>query len=407
MPPALASLLLLAALLLALPGPASSARSLSAELIKARRDAAHRNANSTECKMRVLEATEEEEFLMGITKCNGAEVVEKAKKVERNGTASTLVSEESPLANESAGALLDLQEARFKDHSCTLPEFKEFKRVYGLRTSTMHTSSFGWREPCKQNNVVWFYPSQDHNGAFSINSNVCHRLMLWRGVACSVQVRRVGSAQEAADYLRTLPRDSVRHAVLGGHGSGVSLAWGRGSGLVGTEVTRGWFVPVGRVVRFRKSFWTISSVAKLISAGATGFVSNVDKAGDAYVYFDQPDYGQQWVPRSTFMGGTETVASPMSLLLQELGPVLQQHGSIFLDSCRSATSAYRPNLARYVASNACPSAHGRNSTANFIPYCAEEWADERCRCSLALRSGSLAAWRLSLAIGLLLTALRG
>ncbi|CAE7227523.1 unnamed protein product [Symbiodinium pilosum] len=80
--------------------------------------------------------------------------------------------------------------------------------------------------------VLYIYPEEDHNGAFSMCSSgsfepsVCFRLV-HMAHHYSVHFVRVGSVQEATAYVKSLPAETrLKHVVFGGHGNPTSLAWG-------------------------------------------------------------------------------------------------------------------------------------------------------------------------------------
>mmetsp|Transcript_96504 Transcript_96504/g.288046 ORF Transcript_96504/g.288046 Transcript_96504/m.288046 type:complete len:457 (-) Transcript_96504:58-1428(-) len=357
----------------------------------------------------------------------------------------------------NGSALLDLDlDDRFKNFKCNRQEYSDFLSMYGLagkEKDEINAANFSYKTVCEKNNVIWIYPAEDPNGAFSINTNVCHRLTLWSGTACSVQVRRVSSVKDGVAFLNSLPPDSARHVVLGGHGTGQALAWGSGMHRVGVETDKEG-IPLGRIVKFTKDFKTISKVKKPVPSGSIGYVGKVDNAKDVMVFFDG-DLGTQWV-RTRDFAGHQVVGSPMTDLLDPLSRVLQRHGSIFMDSCLSATDQLKPNLAEYVAQKvgkgarvfgsilsfnkvdvqrteawhadikmseefvqriyvngqarcplwagnvwpgaegncqcktdfkcatkagkSCPSAKGQTSDVDFLPYCAEPWAEDQCQC---------------------------
>merc|ERR550525_1219712 len=70
------------------------------------------------------------------------------------------------------------------DYECNRVEWAEFGTKFSVelpypppdKSHEVNKVSLSSGDPCK-GSVVWFYPDEDHNGAFRINANVCHRLL--------------------------------------------------------------------------------------------------------------------------------------------------------------------------------------------------------------------------------------
>jgi len=168
------------------------------------------------------------------------------------------------------------------NYYCTNSQWDDFAWKFGITAyapndQSLSQKNFHFGSKCK-GVVVWFYPKEDHNNAFGVNWNVCHRLLNWAYKACGVYLYRVNSVSDAYNHLQQFSDKSIRHAVLGGHGGGWFLHWG---------------------------------------SAADGYLKANDEWAKAF----------------------------LTLLNQKM----LRHGSIFTDSCLSATPKYNPNLAQYVA----------------------------------------------------------
>jgi hypothetical protein len=98
------------------------------------------------------------------------------------------------------------------------------KTFYDPTTTNIQVSSLQYQNPCSAGSrqVLWFYPSADHNGAFNLNDFVCSRLAgaTLNTAATCINVYRVNNVQEINVVLdRFTPDQTVVHAVIGGHGS--------------------------------------------------------------------------------------------------------------------------------------------------------------------------------------------
>jgi len=489
------------AVLLSLFAFASASRINAAALHKQSEVAATPAPGGGDVSQAALKA-DEQDCKAAVLKCAGVNggnfAAEKGEGSEGPAPHPSLLEEEAALddamaANASAEATeeemlsVELATMRFNDFHCNSLEWESFQRKFGLPSggNWAHTS-FSSGDACQENNVVWLYPKHDHNGAFAINRNVCHRLMMWSQHACSVHVARVGSKAEAQAFLSRFPAESIMHLVVGGHGNGYALQWGEKSdGWLGLEKSGG-RVPVGGVVQIIGSFRRLNKDRKMMQPGERGYVGNVDGDGDAMVYFDRS--GMSFVSWREFGHGAAVrqVDSIMpTAFVAGISSKMQPHGSIFTDSCLSATGKYSPNLAGWVAKvvgkgvrvigsevsfgrvdvkrfqggwhaslntpemrhaqrvfvnsaakcpawakwstpdssgncacrmfqrcktrsgKPCPAAKGQESSAYFLPFCGESWAQDPCICSGS--SGAVGAASpsllLLLALGSLLAAL--
>jgi hypothetical protein len=149
---------------------------------------------------------------------------------------------------ENASAMLhghsnpDFVEMYTKDYACDRKEWAAFLKKFNVYDSGKGTivdwNTFRDREQCRDNNVVWFWPSDDHNDAFQINKKACYRLMHWHSRACSVTVVHTKSVEHAMTVLDDFPDESLKQAVLGGHSNPNSMHWGDcESGSVRSGVT--------------------------------------------------------------------------------------------------------------------------------------------------------------------------
>jgi len=173
-------------------------------------------------------------------------------------------------------------------------------------------------------------------------------MSVWNEHACSVHLKRTETVEQALSALAAYPDDSIKHAVLGGHGSGTYLVWGGApEGLLGVQ-KGGYGVRVGEVVQVMQGFFTITALRVWITAGTRGYIAEVDHEGDMKVIFE--GHAQQWVQYSDRwkLKVLPSVSLSREFLLK-LGRKMQRHGSIFTDSCLSATSQVTPNLASFVA----------------------------------------------------------
>jgi len=132
-----------------------------------------------------------------------------------------------------ATSLIERDGAMYRDHMCERGESFYFQGLFKLQGDVLLCRShenFKNKDSCETNNVLFMYPWRDPNGAFCVRGNVCFRFLEWQYDACSVQMRRAQSVAEATMALDEFPNDSIMHANLGGHGNGSMLQWGDPSG---------------------------------------------------------------------------------------------------------------------------------------------------------------------------------
>jgi len=251
--------------------------------------------------------------------------------------------------NTSVLDLLEHGRAAFDDYRCDEQEFEDFMGKFGLvGDECFGKTNFGRGEICESGNVVWIYPKHDHNGAFCIDESACHRLTLWSSHACSVKVWRVETLEEALQLLSRYPDNSIKHMVLGGHGDGSSIRWGGKHdgilGLVGDEKP----VPMGSIVRPTEVVPSMNNMGNRdFMPGAVGYVRWIGRDGDAEIYIDGHRTSQGIEAKS--LSKLEASPSGAKSFLLALRETMHKRGSIFADSCLSATSTRSPNIAQFVA----------------------------------------------------------
>lgn len=76
--------------------------------------------------------------------------------------------------------------------------------------------------------ALFLVPEADHNGAFRLNNELCQWIACWAGKGLGMLVKSVATPQQALQTLKTFAANSLKHVVLGGHGSPGSLGWGDG-----------------------------------------------------------------------------------------------------------------------------------------------------------------------------------
>jgi len=113
--------------------------------------------------------------------------------------------------------------------SCNESERREFHDRFGAWPADDLNADL-WTEPRPpgklKEQVVLMYPLRDPNGAFSINDQMCYRLLSFARLYESVTLVHFSSVPEAYDFLSAVDAGSVRHLVVGGHGTPTSLGFG-------------------------------------------------------------------------------------------------------------------------------------------------------------------------------------
>lgn len=293
-------------------------------------------------------------------------------------------------------------------HSETsLPALKDLFGVNLGDTATKHF--FDTPKTCTMRNVLWLYPSEDHNGAFEINTNVEWRLKGWYRMACSVHVWRVGSVEEATRIVKAYTQRSLMNVVLGGHGSGTSLEWGA-SKFWSSNVT-GWYL--GETTELAVGSWATIEFFKALnsrmSRHGTVFMDSC-LSGTSCSWSWQTNLAQwtsqQFTKGIRVFGATESFSH---VGVGRFGPYyhindLSKGKAVWYDSpgarcyptggqlgsdlrftlpkegvctCPVSTMCMLPT------GDPCPSADGKTSRTNFLPACASHWVgdDERCECA--------------------------
>mmetsp|Transcript_97799 Transcript_97799/g.218887 ORF Transcript_97799/g.218887 Transcript_97799/m.218887 type:complete len:374 (+) Transcript_97799:59-1180(+) len=195
--------------------------------------------NETDADVSMHEA--ESAFTLS-NKCGAAEPAHKMPLHPQNATSDDVLVTQSFLeASEVATLVFGFNDSlaslgnRDIDYECTMAEWHQFSDRFslamheGYNCKQLEHSDFEDGEICSEKNVLYFYPWDDHNGAFCVNPNVCHRMNSWYSHACSVHMRRQPDVDNAIKELDLFPDHSLKHAVLGGHGDGTSIHWGEGS----------------------------------------------------------------------------------------------------------------------------------------------------------------------------------
>jgi len=251
--------------------------------------------------------------------------------------------------NSSVLDLIERGRAAFDDYKCDAQELEDFRAKFGLvGNKCFGKTNFGHGEICESGNVVWIYPRFDFNKAFCINENACHRLTLWSSHACSVKVWRVETVEEAVQVLAQYPNNSIKHMVMGGHGDGTSIRWGGQHdgflGVAGKEEP----LPMGSIVRPTVTLLSLNRMGnRLVEPSQVGYVARIDSDGDAIIFFDGIATPQVIISKHLFT--LEASPSSGQTFLSALREKMHRHGTVFTDSCLSATSAMNPNIAQFVA----------------------------------------------------------
>eukprot|EP00929_Paragymnodinium_shiwhaense_P073544 TRINITY_DN37512_c0_g1_i1.p1 TRINITY_DN37512_c0_g1~~TRINITY_DN37512_c0_g1_i1.p1 ORF type:complete len:292 (+),score=45.69 TRINITY_DN37512_c0_g1_i1:498-1373(+) len=113
---------------------------------------------------------------------------------------------------------------------CSKFRWLKFKKQYGLGLFSNIDCSYkdnltiGTRSSAS--NVLIFYPRYDPSRAFCIDDNVCGRMMNWRARSSSVTLTRVRDLATMMSILGEYADNSIKHLVIGGHGTSTTLALG-------------------------------------------------------------------------------------------------------------------------------------------------------------------------------------
>jgi len=269
------------------------------------------------------------------------------------------------------------------------------------------------RSACREKNVLYLYPEEDYNYAFGINGNVCHRMYNWHSYACSVHMKRVSSVEQSIEALDDFSTNSIKHAVLGGHGTGWNLRWGGGPAC-----GRG-LLCIGASGGMGASFLKKLS-EKMHHHGSIFLDSCSSSTTDEDKKKDGMNLGE-WVARTVGKGirvigatrsfqevkvvafvawyaqidGIGSHAPPAEVVHMAAGarcpdwadnPFPNEDGDCQCpekQSCELADgySSRHPALLNKAGLKfKCPKSKGETSPKYFLPMCAESWAEASCRC---------------------------
>jgi hypothetical protein len=305
--------------------------------------------------------------------------------------------------------------ANYIDYDCTAQEFYKFSADFNIAGNPIRQPNCGITKhrnfenqpictgqkgpgpivPEALGNVLFMYPWEDHNNAFCINNNVCHRMSEWDFHACSVRMRRIQSVEDASDQLDHYPDTSLKHVVLGGHGSGSALHWGdvnqcgRGVLCVGEYLSNAFLEKLSKKMyqhgtifldsclsatndesRFRNGKNLASWVASKVGKGIR-VIGSVLSFGKVRVTRFRAWYAQIDVARANGVQRT-TVASGASCPAYAMS-----------SSPDSAGDCQCPDLypeCKTTDGGLCPRSKGQSSVRHFLPMCAEDWASVKCGC---------------------------
>ncbi|CAE7383544.1 unnamed protein product [Symbiodinium sp. CCMP2456] len=115
---------------------------------------------------------------------------------------------------------------------CDSRDNGKMKSTFGMKGRCQDQNELEYVNPAGAADVLYIYPKEDHNSAFSlcssgtIDPSVCYRLV-HMAHHYSVHFVRVASVQEAIAFVKGMPSNvRLKHVVLGGHGDPRTLAWG-------------------------------------------------------------------------------------------------------------------------------------------------------------------------------------
>lgn len=251
------------------------------------------------------------------------------------------------------------------------------------------------RPLCAEKNVLFMYPWEDHNNAFCVNENVCHRIWNWDKHACSVRMRRIQSIQDAINELHDYSDNSLKHVVLGGHGNGWTLHWGEGNTCGQSHLCVG--------------DWKSNELLRLLSRkmlqhGTIFTDSCLSATTDSSKHRDGKNLAS-WVA-SQVGKGIRVIGSVLSFGKVRVTRFKAWHATIDVAqengvqrtsvaggaTCPSFAVSSTPDSSgnckcpisrptcKTTDGNACPMSSGKTSYKYFLPMCAEEWAKVRCTC---------------------------
>lgn len=241
-------------------------------------------------------------------------------------------------------------------------------------------------------NVVFMYPWVDDTNAFCVNDNVCHRLSNWDKNACSVKMLRIKNVQHGIDQLDQYPDNSIKHAVLGGHGSGGTLHWGDGNTCGESHIC------VGN----RLSNELLKKLTKKMLQHGTIFLDSCLSSTTDESKFMRGKNLATWAAGEVGKG-IRVIGSVLSFGKVRVTRFKAWYAQIdvkdekgvqrtsFASGARCPSWAERsvpdsdgeckcPGTCRTTDGGKCPSAKGKTSDRYFLPVCAEDWSKVKCQC---------------------------
>mmetsp|Transcript_19575 Transcript_19575/g.39863 ORF Transcript_19575/g.39863 Transcript_19575/m.39863 type:complete len:490 (-) Transcript_19575:217-1686(-) len=242
----------------------------------------------------------------------------------------------------------------FQSFQCEADEWRHFLEEFSLDDKGTGTI-LDWPtfrnkgKPCPEHNVLWLWPSDDHNHAFQINKAACYRLLKWSESACSVAVVSTKDVEHAEEYLDRYPDSSLEMVGLGGHGSPESLHWGDCS----VGVKRGGTCTTTRKVTVFKSpqSWD--------TRGSLERGSHVETVGapvevEGYVMVSIKQGGAVELSSLNCLSGRTCVLGRDQVsigFLKKLSRKMYRDSSLLLDSCETAGQPQEGsrNLAKFVS----------------------------------------------------------
>jgi hypothetical protein len=298
---------------------------------------------------------------------------------------------EASAASRKAGQRFDCSESEWSSFS----ERFELGQDKPNCEATKHMN-FQDADVCADQNVIFMYPYADHNNAFCINSNVCHRMWNWDSNACSVRMRRITSVQDAIDQLDDYSDNSLKHVVLGGHGSGGTLHWGEGKKCGVSHIC----------VNSYSSNALLKKISEKMHQHGTIFLDSCLSATEDEKKFHKGMNLATWVA-SNVGKGIRVVGSLLSFGKVRVTRFQGWHARIDVKARKSververADGALCPSWAesstpdedgdckcpgehptcRTTEGKECPKSKGLVSNKYFLPMCAEDWANVTCKCT--------------------------
>mmetsp|Transcript_19085 Transcript_19085/g.45257 ORF Transcript_19085/g.45257 Transcript_19085/m.45257 type:complete len:361 (-) Transcript_19085:22-1104(-) len=137
-------------------------------------------------------------------------------------------------STQQRGEAFDTMQFELSARGSTCDSFdnQRMKSTFSMKGRCQDQNELEYVNPDGAADVLYIYPKEDHNNAFSlcssgtIDPSVCYRLVNMAH-HYSVHFVRVASVQEAIAFVKGMPSNvRLKHVVLGGHGDPRSLAWG-------------------------------------------------------------------------------------------------------------------------------------------------------------------------------------